>query len=161
MGRQHEAAEQLEAAAGALVVFVRECPEPTWSAVATPEGWTVAALAHHCVHANDFSLGWLCQMLAGRPLRETPESHARLNAQEARRFSAVAKGEVIARLERTAERTARFLRALTDAELGQTAIHGVAERELTVGQVIPSFEQHMREHLASLKSNLVARTTVP
>jgi uncharacterized protein with PIN domain len=98
-------------------------------------------------------------MLAGRPLRETPESHARLNAQEARRFSAVAKGEVIARLERTTERTARFLRALTDAELGQSAIHGVAERELTVGQVIPSFGQHMREHLASLKSNLMARTT--
>jgi hypothetical protein len=111
----------------------------------------VAAIAYHCASGNDLALGWVCQMLAIRPVYETPQTHDAANDSEAERKSDVTKRDVIQALHRTTERTAHFLRSLTDEEMEQAAMHGVAGRQMSVGQFIGNFSRHMRGHLDSLK----------
>ncbi len=151
MGEQEAAAGELEAAAADAARFVEECPDSDWLRPTAAEGWTVAALLYHCAVGSDVALGWVCQMLAARPVRETPVTHNAANLVESERNQAVTKSETLAALDRSTRRTAAFLRALTDEELGRTANHGLAGRDLTVGAFLPNFGRHVRGHLASAR----------
>jgi hypothetical protein len=155
MGKQHEAAKDLEEAAVEVSRFIDNCPDAAWHGrVVEAEGKTVAAIAYHCALGNDVALGWICQMLARRPVQETGETHDAFNIVEAVRTAGATKVEVSEALRRTTERTANFLRQLTDEELERGAMLGVAGREMTVGRFIPSFGRHMRVHLESLEQAL-------
>jgi uncharacterized damage-inducible protein DinB len=151
MSRQEDVAAELEQVSEEIARFIDECPDETWRSVSREEGWTLAAVAYHCAQGNDLALGWICQMLTLRPVYETPETHDALNAVEAKRHADASKAEVAETLRRSTARTARFFRALTDEELSRSAMHGVAEREMTVGQFMGAFVRHMQGHLASLK----------
>jgi hypothetical protein len=120
------------------------------------EGRTVAAIAYHCALGNDVALGWICQLMARRPVYETGDAHDAFNVVEAVRTAGATKVEVSEALRRTTERTAAFLRELTDEELERGAMFGVAGREITVGRFIPNFGRHMRIHLESLELALEA-----
>ena len=150
MSRQEDVAAELEEVSGQIARFIEDCPDQAWHQPSKEEGWTLAAVAYHCAQGNDLALGWICQMLTLRPVYETPKTHDALNALEATRHAQASKAEVAAALRRSTERTARFLRALTDEEISRAAMHGVAEREMTVGQFMGAFVRHMRGHLASL-----------
>jgi hypothetical protein len=154
VGRQHEAATDLEEAAGAVSRFIETCPDAAWHERVDPDGRTVAAIAYHCALGNDVALGWVCQFLARRPVYETGEAHDAFNLVEAVRTAGATKVEVSEALRRTTARTVSFLRELTDEELERGAMFGVADRESTVGRLIPSFGRHMRVHLESLEQAL-------
>lgn len=151
MTKQEQVAAELEQAAVEVADFIEDCPDSTWHRVSQQDGRTVAALAYHCASGNDVALGWVCQMLAARPVYETPETHDAANDSEAERKSGVTKKDVSEALHRTTERTAHFLRSLTDEELERVAMLGVAGRQMSVGQFISNFSRHMRGHLDSMK----------
>jgi hypothetical protein len=153
MRKQDEVAEQLEQVAAEVEHFIERSPESAWHRVSAHDGRTVGALAYHCALGNDLALGWVCQMLVSRPVYETADTHDALNVIEAKRGSELTKSEVAEELRRTTERTARFLRSLTDEELERSAMHGVAGRELSVGQFMGNFSRHMRDHLETLKES--------
>lgn len=150
MGRQDEVAAELEQSAADVARFIEECPDSVWHRVSEQDGRTVATLAYHCAAGNDVALGWICQMLASRPVRETPATHDASNDAEAIRNANRSKSDVADALRRTTARTAHFLRSLTDEELERTAMHELAGREMSVGQFIGNFSRHMRIHLESL-----------
>jgi DinB superfamily len=150
MNKQDAAAAELEGAAAAVRAFIDQCPEEVWSRAAADDGRTVASLAYHCAAGNDLALGWICQMLSLRPINETNQTHNAFNEAEAGRSAHMTKAEVAAALERTTERAARFLRALTDEELERSAMHGLAGRDRSVGQFMGNFGRHMRGHLETM-----------
>ena len=159
MTRQESVAQELEQAAADVAAFIAECPDDVWTVVAPRDGRTVASLAYHCAAGNDLALGWICQMLSFRPVHETSESHNGHNDDEAVRTAGATKAEVGAMLRRTTERSAHFLRSLTDDELERCALHGIAGREIAVGQFIPNFPRHMRGHLEAMRDAAVALQT--
>ncbi|HET9410693.1 MAG TPA: DinB family protein [Candidatus Dormibacteraeota bacterium] len=154
MGRQDEAARDLEEAAAAVSHFIEACPDAVWHRRVDAEAKTVAAIAYHCALGNDVALGWICQLLARRPVYETGETHDAFNIVEAVRTAGATKVEVSEALRRTTERSANFLRELTDEELERGGMFGVAGRETTVGRFIANFGRHMRIHLESLEQAL-------
>jgi hypothetical protein len=56
--------------------------------------------------------------------------------------------------QKTTSRAASFLRSLTDPELDRSSIHGIAGREMSVGQFIRAFSKHMRDHLVTMKTTV-------
>ena len=146
------AAQELERASEEVIEFIRSCPEEAWQRKSEGEGWTIAAIATHCALGNDVALGWICQMLAGRAVLETPDTHNAANAADAGHYAGKSKDEAIATMRRTSARSAAFLRALTDEELERGAHHGLLGREVTVGRFLPNFSGHMRGHLDSARA---------
>src|ERR1700730_228878 len=154
MSKQHDAAKDLEEAAAEVSRLIDSCPDAAWHGRVEAEGKTLAAIAYHCALGHDVALGWMCQLLARRPVQDTGEDHDAFNIVEAVRNAGATKVEVSEALRRTTERTANFLRELTDDELDRGAMFGIAGREMTVGQFIPSFGWHMRLHMKSLEQAL-------
>lgn len=154
MSRQEEAAANLEAASAEVADFIASCPDDVWRKKVDGDGRTVAALAAHCAIGNDLALAWILQIMAGRPVLETPEMHDERNAVEGERFARAPKSGIAEALQRTTERTARFIRSLTDDELDRMEMLGVAGREVTVGRFAANFGRHMRVHLESMKTAL-------
>src|ERR1051326_5037937 len=126
MTAQESVAADLESAAAEVERFIRECPDAIWTARSPHDGRTVASLAYHCAAGNDVATGWMCQVLASRPILETADSHNAHNAAEAERSAGVTKAEASAMLRRTTERAAHFVRSLTDEELDRHALFGIS-----------------------------------
>ncbi len=154
MTQQETAARDLEAAAEQLAAFIRECPDGVWTKASPNDGRTVASIAYHCAAGNDVALGWICQVLAGRPVLETADGHNAHNAAEAQRSAGFTKAEVSAALARTTDRAAHFVRSLTDEELERHAVFGISGRELLVGRFVPNYGRHIRDHLEEMKQAL-------
>jgi hypothetical protein len=159
MTKQETVAHELELAAADVAAFIAECPDTIWEQVAPSDGRTIASLAYHCAAGNDLALGWVCELLSYRPVHETAESHNGHNDDEAVRTAGTTKAEVSAMLTRTTERAGHFLRSLTDEELERRAVHGIAGREMSVGQFIPNFGRHMRGHLEAMREAAATRQT--
>src|SRR5947209_2299581 len=103
MTQQETAARDLEAAAAELETFIRECPDAVWTKALPGDGRRVGSIAYHCAAGNDVALGWICQVLAGRPVLETADSHNAHNAAEAARSDGFTKKQVSGALARTTE----------------------------------------------------------
>ena len=73
VGRQEDAARALKEAAAAVARFIDACPDATWYRRVETEAKMVAAIAYHWALGNDVALGWICQLLARRPVYETRE----------------------------------------------------------------------------------------
>jgi len=147
MTQQETAARELEAAARELEDFIRECPDEAWTKASPNDGRTVGSIAYHCAAGNDVALGWICQVLARRPVLETADSHNAHNAAEAQRSAGLSKDEVSTALARTTERAAHFVRSMTDEELERQALFGISGRDLVIGRFVPNYGRHIRDHL--------------
>ena len=152
MSTQSQAADDLESAARDLDAFIAGCSDEAWARTVTSDGRTVASLAFHAAAGSDVALGWICQLLSGRPVHETGDMHDAFNNAEAERSATRTQAEVRAQLERTTERVAHFLRSLTDEELARSARHGIAERDISVERFIANFGRHVRGHLEAMRA---------
>lgn len=152
MSTQSQAADDLESAASELDAFIAGCADDVWKGTVTSDGRTVAGLAFHAAAGSDVALGWICQILSGRPVHENGDMHDAFNNAEAERSAGRSQAEVRAQLERSTGRVAYFLRSLTDEELERTAMHGIAGRDVSVGRFIANFGRHMRGHLESMRA---------
>lgn len=159
MSTQLKAADDLESAAKDLDAFIERCPDDAWTRKVSSDGRTIASLAFHAAAGSDVALGWICQMLSGRPVHETGDMHDAFNNAEAERSVARTRAEVRAQLARSTGRVAQFLRSLTDEELERRAVHGIAGREMSVGQFIGNFGRHVRGHLEAMKEAAATRQT--
>jgi DinB family protein len=128
------------------------CPDAAWGRVSESDGRSVAQIAYHCAMGNQVAMGWICKMLARRPVYESLETHDALNIEEAERASGLTKDEVIEELERTTRSFAAFVSTLTDAELDRSSIFGPAGQERSVGRFIANIGRHPRGHLETMKT---------
>lgn len=151
MSTQSQAADDLESAAKDLDSFIAGCSIDAWRRTVGGDGRTVGALAFHAAAGSDVALGWICQILSGRPVHENGDMHDAFNNAEAERSASRTQAEVREQLQRSTGRVAYFLRSLTDDELERTARHGIAERDVSVGRFIANFGRHMRGHLESMR----------
>ena len=156
---QSQAADDLEGAAKELDAFIAECSDADWRRVVGSDGRTVASLAYHAAVGSDVALGWICQILSGRPVHETGDMHDAFNNAEAERSSGRSRAEVRDQLHRSTGRVASFVRSLTDEELERTARFGIGNRDLTVGRFIGAFGRHMHGHLEAMKETASTRQT--
>ena len=156
---QSQAADDLESAARDLDAFVAECSDQDWRRTVGSDGRTVASLAYHAAAGSDVALGWICQILSGRPVHENEDMHNAFNDAEASRSADTTQAEVRARLARSTGRVAFFLRSLTDDELARTALHGIAGRDVSVGRFIANFGRHVHGHLDAMKETAATRQT--
>ena len=152
MSTQSQAADDLESAARDLDAFIAGCSDDVWRRTVGSDGRTVGALAFHAAAGSDVALGWICQILSGRPVHENGDMHDAVNNAEAERSASRTQSEVRAQLQRSTGRVAYFLRTLTDEELERSALHGIAERDVSVGRFIANFGRHMRGHLDSMRA---------
>jgi DinB superfamily len=150
MTRQEDAVREFEAAVGDLLTTVDSISDAEWHGVAPATGWTRAATVMHVAMGNDTAAAWMAFLISHREILDTPEFHDRINNEAADRYQHVSKAEAMATLQRSAERTAHFLRSLTDDEIDRLTRHGVADRDLTAGQFMPNFARHVRLHTKQL-----------
>src|SRR4051812_27399169 len=114
MSQGQALATQFEQANDELIATVERCPEARWRARCEPEGWTVAATAHHVAAAHPVIAEWVHVVATGLP--ESPMTTAMIheeNARQAARYAACTKEETLALLRREGLAAAQLVRGLT------------------------------------------------
>ncbi len=150
MSRQESAVRELESAVADLLTAIEAISDGEWHGVAPATGWTRGATVMHVAMGNDTAAAWTAFLISHREVLDTPEFHDSVNNEAADRYQHVSKAEAVATLQRSTERTAHFLRSLTDAEIDRPTRHGVAGRDLTAGHFLPNFARHVRLHTKQL-----------
>jgi hypothetical protein len=157
MSQGEEAAGELEAAAAELIAFTEACGDEDWAAIVPGEGWTVAALVHHCAEGNLLALGWLRSMISGEGVSDTGADIDDRNARHAAEFAGASRAEAIELIRVNTATAAAALRSMSDGELERVAPFGPAGgAELPAGGLTVAFAQHVRTHLASAQAGLEA-----
>jgi hypothetical protein len=117
----------------------------------TPEGWTVAACAHHAA----ISSGPLSMMVAAAAGKAempgiTADQLNEMNAQHAQQFAGASKEETLAALHETVPQAAGVVRGLSDDELQKKAMLPFG-MEMTAQQIIENvLIGHLQQHTASI-----------
>ena len=134
---------------------VKNCPETAWSNLSSPEGWTVAALAHHVAKGHARSAEWIATMTAGQPVTLSEEELDAENAEDGLRFASVTKSDVLALHERNSALLRALLNALSGEDLDRHATFGPAGRALfPVERIGGAATRHMAGHLASIRETV-------
>lgn len=113
-------------AAAAFADAVSACPDSAWSNVCAPEGWTVAALAHHVAKGHARNAEWIATMTAGQPVRLTEEELDAENAEDAQRFAGATKAQVLVLHQRNSALLRALLGAMSGEDLDKHAAFGPA-----------------------------------
>jgi hypothetical protein len=139
-------------AAAAFADTVGACPDSAWSNVCAPEGWTVAALSHHVAKGHARSAEWIATMTAGQPVRLTDEELDAENAEDARRFAAATKNDVLALHQRNSALLRALLGAMSREDLDRHAAFGPAGGALyPVERIAGAASRHVLGHLTSIR----------
>lgn len=149
--------DAFDQATAAFVETVEKTADSAWSNVCAPEGWTVAALAHHVAKGHARSAEWIATMTAGQPVSLSEGELDAENAEDARRFVTVSKADVLSLHERNSALLRALLNALSDEDLDRHAAFGPAGGALfPVERIAGAARRHILEHLASLRQNMEA-----
>jgi hypothetical protein len=138
-------------AAAAFAEAVGACPDSAWANVCAPEGWTVAALAHHIAKGHARSAEWIATMTAGQPVRMTEEELDAENAEDAERFAAATKNDVLALHQRNSALLRALLGAMSREDIDKHAAFGPAGGALfPVERIAGAASRHVVGHLTSI-----------
>ena len=149
-------------AAASFADTVSACPDSAWSNVCAPEGWTVAALAHHVAKGHARSAEWIATMTAGQPVYMTDEELDAENADDAQRFAAATKNDVLALHQRNSALLRALLGAMSRDDLDKHAAFGPAGGALfPVERIAGAASRHIVGHLASIREAVGGVTRPP
>jgi hypothetical protein len=144
--------DAFEEASASFVLTIKNTGDAAWSNVCAPEGWTVAALAHHVAKGHARSAEWIATMTAGQPVSLTEDELDSENAEDARRFAAVSKADVLSLHERNGALLRALLNALSPEDLDRHAVFGPAAGSLfPVERIAGAASRHILGHLTSLR----------
>ena len=151
----------LATACSEVMEFVRTCDDPAWRATGTAEGWPVGVVAMHCAEGNQLLLGWLEEMLSGEGVRMSAADVDARNRENALRWAAATRAEVLDELARV-DRSIAALAVLSEEDLERTAPFGPAGGAgLPVRLLASAAERHLRRHLESMRVAVAAITSAP
>ena len=154
--RANELAATIEAVNLELIQLVRGCSEEQWRTLCNDEGdnRAVAVIAHHVGHGHVLSLEWLETALDGKEVTITLDDINAENAEHAATYHDVDREETVEILGANGRRLRDRVATLSDAELGQTAFHRGAGREMTVDSYAQLGQRHVAGHLATIRKAL-------
>jgi hypothetical protein len=142
-----------DTASKAFAETVRQCPDSAWANVCAPEGWTVAALAHHVAKGHARGAEWIATMTAGQPVSLTEEELNAENAEDAQRFASCTGAEVLTLNDRNGALVRALLRALSPDDLDRQAAFGPAGGAIfPVERIAGAISRHCNGHLESLRT---------
>jgi hypothetical protein len=149
--RAEELASQFETINGQFRDAVEAMSDSQWRATTEEEGWPVGVAAHHAAIGHVPLSGMVRAAADGEPLPPiTPEQLNEINAQHARDFASVSRGEVISALDTGVPPTAALIRSLSDEQLqrgAETPFGGVLTTDQIIANVLIG---HVQQHLASI-----------
>ncbi|HSS61368.1 MAG TPA: DinB family protein [Candidatus Limnocylindrales bacterium] len=144
------AAEMVEANAE-LVEFVGTCSDEEWGRVCTPEGWSVAVVAHHIAWGHEVAAGWIRTIREGRDVPGSPAEHDAGNGRKAAEVAGISRGEVIELANRNIAELTQLLRSLTEADFARSAEFGPGGgAEMSVGRLAGA-RGHLDRHLNNMR----------
>ncbi len=153
MSESTELADQYEAAMAEVIALAKSCSDEEWQTLSGNEERTVGVLFDHIAQGNPQVVGWIDELLEGRPVEITREILNEENAEHARRAASRPRHETIEALETTTPRTAVALRSLTEQQLRRKQSFGWAG-EQEVAWVAGAAIRHPRVHLKSIREAL-------
>ena len=146
-------AARFEEANDKLVQAVEETSDADWPALG-PEGWTLAATAHHVGNVVPNLLQLIGAVATGQqvpPVKRTDFDVA--NAQHAKECAAVGKLETLDLLRSSGTTASQALRAMSDEELGASSPVAVGMPDMTAQQVVENvLIGHALGHLESIQT---------
>jgi hypothetical protein len=159
MGAKAETlAKQFEAKAQEATSVFEKLSDADWKKVTAAEKWSVGVTAHHVAMGHAGIAGLVKSVASGqhKASMSMDDLHA-MNAQHAKDFASVGKGETVALHKKNAADAAALVRGLDDAALGRSA-------ELLKGMPPMSAEQvvagilinHIEEHIGSIRKTVGA-----
>ncbi len=144
--------DAFDAASAAFAETIKKTGDAAWSNVCAPEAWTFAALAHHVAKGHARSAEWIATMTAGQPVSLSEDELDAENAEDALRFAAVSKADVLSLHERNGALLRALLNALSPEELDRHAAFGPAGGSLfPVERIAGAASRHILGHLTSLR----------
>lgn len=149
-------AERFEAVSKDLEQAIETCPDGKWSAAQTPEGWTIAATAHHVAGANGMLTMGVQAIAAGQtPPPISLEQIDAGNAQHAEQFKNCTKQETLELLRKDVPTAADAIRGLSDDQLANKATVVADYGEMSLEQLVEGvLIGHAAGHLASIRTAL-------
>ncbi len=149
-----ELALQFERANSELIAAIEQCPDARWWARCEPEGWTVAATAHHVAASHRLIAEWVRIVATGLP--ESPTTMAMIhedNARHAVEYAACTKEETIALLRHEGVAAAQLVRGLSDEQLQRVGpFHAGIEPWSTERVIEAILIGHGTGHLRSIRA---------
>jgi len=157
--RAAELAARFEDACSDARSLVAAIPDDRWEGSCEGEGWSVAAVAHHIARAIVPETALIEAIVNEQPISATYRDwtliHAN-NAQNADRFAACTRREVLDLLQANQTRSAELVRGLSAEQLKRAAVVPiVGDSPLSADRLIEILLiGHIRGHLASLQASL-------
>lgn len=156
MGTRAEAlASDFERAVDEFAKAVESCSDVDWGAVCNAEGWTVAQTAQHVSGQFPLEMEYITAIAEARtlPSYSWDDINAK-NDGRAASHAAVGKADVLRELREGSAGVARYVRALSDAQLDRKAPLSLANgAEVTTQQLIEGgvLIDHVRGHQSSIR----------
>jgi DinB family protein len=162
MGRRsYELARRLELGALALEAFAGSLTEFEWQSRVPGDGRKIGVVVHHVASMYPIEIQVAQTLAKGDPIEGiTAEVVNKINADHAKKFDGVTKGEAIELLKQNSTAAAEAIRALSDEELDQAAPVSLnANAPLTCQFIIEDHAvRHSYHHLARIRAALQERT---
>jgi hypothetical protein len=154
--RAEELADRFERMNEEMIAFVEACTDEQWQRVIPGEKRTVGVVAHHVASAYPAIMRWVMSLAAGKPIEMHLEEIDQANELHAARHGSPSKGEVADLLRTNGAAAAQEVRAISDAQLDQTAhVELSAQGPLSARQMIRHvLIGHAENHLAELRQGL-------
>jgi hypothetical protein len=150
-------AERLEQGASALAAFARGLSDAEWQACVPNDGRKIGVIVHHVASVYPLEIHLAQTIAGGRPVTGvTMDAVHEMNAAHQREHDAVTKDAALDLLRRNSADAADAIRALSDAELAQSApVSLYADAPLTCQFVLEDHAvRHSYHHLARIREAL-------
>jgi hypothetical protein len=159
MGAKAETlAKQFEAKAQEATSVFEKLSDADWKKVTAAEKWSVGVTAHHVAMGHAGIAGLVKSVASGqhKASMSMDDLHA-MNAQHAKDFASVGKGETVALHKKNAADAAALVRGLDDAALGRSAELLKGMPPMSAEQVVAAILiNHIEEHIGSIRKTVGA-----
>ena len=156
--RSEKLAGRIEAGAAGLAAFVEALSDAEWQTpVSVTDKRTIGVIVHHVASMYPMEVEVARTIAAGKAANDvTAEVVNQINAQHAREFEQVAKGDALELLRRNSRAAARAVREFTDEQLDQAAPFGLSFGAPVTAQFVIEDHalRHSWHHLARIRAAL-------
>jgi hypothetical protein len=155
--RAEELAKRFAQANGDFIAYIEKIPEERWGKIVGAEDpRPVGVVANHVAWGYAFEQRHFQAMAAGQSLSAVSMAEIdTFNAEHARQWQSLSKGEVLAALRTTGEVVASWVRGLSDEQLERSGEFIVGRPSRTVDQWIErGLIGHIGGHLKDIRATI-------
>ena len=159
MGARSEAlAKAFEGKAAEMTATIENLSDADWKKVTAAEKWPVGVVAHHIAMGHQGIAGIVKNIADGKatgPATMSMGDLDQMNAQHAKDFASVGKGETVALMKQNAAAAAATVRGLSDEQLGRSGNLLTGLPSMTTEQAITGILiNHIDDHMKSIRATV-------